>query len=59
VLPGLWKKKNNRAIMKKNLTAEVAENAEAEMAKGSGPGCRGKRNSLFHPSWKVKTAKGL
>jgi hypothetical protein len=44
---------------KKNLTAEVAEHAEVETAKSSGPGCRGKSGALSHPSRKVKTAKGL
>jgi hypothetical protein len=43
----------------KNLTAEVAEHAEVKMAKTSGPGCRGKSGPLFHPSRKVKTAKGF
>jgi len=44
---------------KKNLTAEVAEHAEVEMAKSSEPGCRGKNGVFSHPSQKVKTAKGL
>jgi hypothetical protein len=46
-------------INKKNLTAEVAEHAEVETAKSSGPGCRGKSGAFSHPSRKVKTAKGL
>jgi len=43
------------AFNKKNLTAEVAENAEVEMAKCSGTGCKGKRGPLFHPSRKINT----
>jgi hypothetical protein len=43
----------------KNLTAEVAEHAEVEMANSSGPGCRGKSDALSPPSRKVKKAKGL
>jgi hypothetical protein len=44
---------------KKNLIAEVAEHAEVEMAKSSGPGCRGKNGVFSHPSQKVKTRKDL
>jgi len=42
----------------KNLTAEVAENAEAERAKCSAPGCRAKSGLFPHPSRKVKPANG-
>jgi len=45
--------------LKKNLTAEVAEHAEVEMAKCPKLGCRGKSGPLSHPSRKVKTVKGL
>jgi hypothetical protein len=45
--------------IKKNLTAEVAEHAEVEIAKCSGPECRGKSSPLFPPSWKMNTASGL
>ena len=44
---------------KKNLTAEVAEYAEVEMAKSSGPGCRGENGVFSHPSQKVKMRKDL
>jgi hypothetical protein len=44
---------------KKNLTAEVAENAEVEMAKCPGTGGKGKRGSFFHPSRKINTANGF
>jgi hypothetical protein len=43
----------------KNLTAEVAEHAEVEMAKCLRSACRGKSDPLSDPSRKVKTAKGL
>jgi len=43
----------------KKLTAEIAEYAEAEMAKGAALGCRGKSGSLSHPSRKAKRTKGL
>jgi len=42
----------------RNLTAEVAEHAEGEMAKCLAPGCSGKSGPFPHPSRKVKTAKG-
>jgi hypothetical protein len=44
---------------KKNLTAEVAEHAEDEMAKYSGPGCNEKSSPLFNPSRRINTAHGL
>jgi hypothetical protein len=44
---------------KKNLTAEVAENAEVEMAKCPGTGCKEKRGPIFHPSRKINTANGF
>jgi hypothetical protein len=44
---------------KKNLTAEVAENAEVEMAKCPGTGGKGKRGSFFLPSRKINTANGF
>jgi len=46
-------------LYSKNLTAEVAEHAEVEMAKCSGSGCRGKSSPLSHPSRKINTAHGL
>ena len=47
------------AIELKNLTAEVAENAEAERAKCSALGCREKSGLLSNPSRKINTARGL
>jgi hypothetical protein len=46
-------------MREKNLTAEVAEPAEVEMAESSGPGFRTKSAALSHPYREVKTAKGL
>ena len=43
----------------KNLTAEVAEHAEVEMAKSPALGCRGKSGPFLLSSRKINTEKRL
>ena len=44
---------------KKNLTAEVAEHAEVEMAKSSGPGCRGKKGQNGQGAFQERSLRSL